>query len=161
MQVTERWYMGESADSFKLVHGARRVIKGSKVVYIREGSQASHIKTVCAFWYDDCHGCGVQVLQDATRVRGVQQAVAEDRICDCADVPATPAAAHTTIMISKHALEGLPSLCMHQLLWVPCKIIDSCKISWALSWKFPAEQKDNQAYLMKDDCACLLEARHL
>ena len=120
--------MGESADSFMLVHDARRVIKGSKAVYIWEGSQASHIKMVCAFWNDDSHGCGVQVLQDATRVPGVQQAVAEDRICDCADVPATPAAAHTTIMINQHAVEGLPSPCMYRLLWVPCKIVVLCKI---------------------------------
>ena len=61
---------------------------------LKGSAEGSHIQMVGAFWNDDSHGCGVQVLQDATRVPGVQQPVAEDRIGDGTDVPTTPAAGH-------------------------------------------------------------------
>ena len=82
-------------------------------------AEGSHIQMVCAFWNDDSHGCGVQVLQDATRVPGVQQAVAEDRICDCADVPATPAAGHDfselLFLVGACTVESMSACCNHHL----------------------------------------------
>ncbi len=54
-----------------------------------------------AFRNDDSDRSWIEILEDSAGVPGVQQTVAEDRICDCADMPPAPAVLHTrgTIMI--------------------------------------------------------------